>query len=61
MYPATRNQTRRLIPRGRITRTGRKVPSAYLVLRLDTADPDAAGPPHTPRLPAGRTVEIAGG
>jgi nitroreductase len=33
----------------------------YLVLRLGTADPDAAGPPHTPRLPAGRTVEVADG
>lgn len=30
----------------------------YLVLRLGTADPDSAGPPHTPRLPASQTVEI---
>lgn len=31
----------------------------YIVLRLGTADPDTAGPPHTPRLPASQTVEIA--
>ncbi|GAB3510958.1 Acg family FMN-binding oxidoreductase [Phytohabitans suffuscus] len=33
----------------------------YLVLRLGTADPDSAGPPHTPRLPATQTIELAGG
>ncbi|BCB77440.1 NAD(P)H nitroreductase [Phytohabitans flavus] len=33
----------------------------YLVLRLGTADPDAAGPPPTPRLPASETVEVARG
>ncbi|HEX6870716.1 MAG TPA: nitroreductase [Micromonosporaceae bacterium] len=32
----------------------------YLVLRFGTADPDHAGPPHTPRLPAEQVVEIAG-
>jgi nitroreductase len=32
---------------------------AYLVLRLGTTDPDHAGPPHTPRLPAEHTIEIA--
>ena len=31
----------------------------YLVLRLGAADPDHAGPPHTPRLPADQVVEIA--
>ncbi|GAA4263071.1 NAD(P)H nitroreductase [Dactylosporangium darangshiense] len=31
---------------------------AYLVLRLGTADPDHAGPPHTPRLPAEQVIEI---
>jgi hypothetical protein len=31
----------------------------YLVLRLGSADPDHAGPPHTPRLPAEQVVEIA--
>jgi nitroreductase len=30
----------------------------YLALRLGYADPDHAGPPHTPRLPAERTVEV---
>ncbi|MFG2045187.1 Acg family FMN-binding oxidoreductase [Dactylosporangium sp. NPDC048998] len=30
---------------------------AYLVLRLGTADPDHAGPPHTPRLPAEQVIE----
>jgi hypothetical protein len=30
----------------------------YLVLRLGMADPDHAGPPHTPRLPADQLVEI---
>jgi nitroreductase len=30
-----------------------------LVLRLGVADPDHAGPPRTPRLPAEQTVEIA--
>jgi nitroreductase len=31
----------------------------YLVLRLGTSDPDHAGPPHTPRLPADQVIEIA--
>lgn len=31
----------------------------YLVLRLGLADPDHAGPPHTPRLPAEQTIEYA--
>ncbi|WP_432993409.1 Acg family FMN-binding oxidoreductase [Dactylosporangium sp. CA-233914] len=30
----------------------------YLVLRLGTADPDHAGPPHTPRLPAEVVIEV---
>ncbi len=29
----------------------------YLVLRLGRADPDQAGPPHTPRLPTEQTIE----
>ena len=33
----------------------------YLVLRLGTADPDTAGPPHTPRLPVTQTIELAAG
>lgn len=32
----------------------------YLVLRLGRADPDHAGPPHTPRLPAEQTIEVNG-
>ncbi len=31
----------------------------YLVLRLGRADPDHAGPPHAPRLPAEQTIERA--
>jgi len=30
----------------------------YLVLRLGVADPEHAGPPHTPRVPAEQLVEI---
>jgi nitroreductase len=30
----------------------------FLVLRFGVADPDHAGPPHTPRLPAEQLVEI---
>jgi nitroreductase len=30
----------------------------YLALRLGAADPDHAGPPHTPRLPADQVIEI---
>jgi len=30
----------------------------YLVLRFGMADPDHAGPPHTPRLPSAQVVEI---
>ncbi|MEQ4300074.1 nitroreductase [Plantactinospora sp. B6F1] len=33
----------------------------YLVVRLGTADPATAGPPHTPRLPAAQTIEVAAG
>jgi hypothetical protein len=32
----------------------------YLVLRLGMPDPNHAGPPLTPRLPASETVEVAG-
>lgn len=30
----------------------------YLAVRLGAADPDHAGPPHTPRLPADQVVEV---
>jgi nitroreductase len=33
----------------------------YLVLRLGTADPDHPGPPHTPRLRAAQTIDVAAG
>jgi len=33
----------------------------YLVLRLGTADPDSAGPPHTPRLPVAQTIQVSAG
>ena len=33
----------------------------YLAMRLGVADPDHAGPPHTPRLPADQVVEVVGG
>lgn len=33
----------------------------YLVVRLGTADPETAGPPHTPRLPVAQTIEVVGG
>jgi nitroreductase len=46
--PATRLTLRRLL-------SGLGEP--YLVLRLGHADPDHAGPPHTPRLPAEQTIE----
>ena len=46
--PATRLTLRRLL-------AGLGEP--YLVLRLGRADPDHAGPPHTPRLPAHQTIE----
>jgi nitroreductase len=31
----------------------------YLVLRFGLADPDTAGAPHTPRLPAAQLIEVA--
>jgi nitroreductase len=31
----------------------------YLVLRLGSADPDTAGPPHTPRMPAAQVVDTS--
>jgi nitroreductase len=46
--PATRLALRRLL-------AGLGEP--YLVLRLGRADPDHAGPAHTPRLPAEQTIE----
>ncbi len=30
----------------------------YIVLRFGMADPDNAGPPHTPRLPSAQVVEV---
>jgi hypothetical protein len=30
----------------------------FLVLRLGIADPDYAGPPHTPRMPSTQTVDV---
>jgi nitroreductase len=50
--PATRAVLRRLL-------AGLGHP--YLVLRLGRADPDHAGPPHTPRLEPSQTVEIVAG
>lgn len=47
--PATRQTLRRMLA---------GVGEPYLVLRFGVADPDHAGPPHTPRLPADQTVEI---
>lgn len=32
----------------------------YLVLRLGIADPDHAGPPHTPRIPAAQVIDTTG-
>jgi nitroreductase len=31
----------------------------YIAIRLGLADPDEAGPPHTPRLPAAQTVDTS--
>jgi nitroreductase len=31
----------------------------YLVLRIGIADPEHAGPPHTPRLPAAQTIDTS--
>ena len=31
----------------------------YLVLRLGLADPDVAGPPHTPRMPAAQILDTS--
>jgi hypothetical protein len=47
--PGTRQTLRRVIS---------DVGYPYLVLRLGVADPDAAGPPHTPRLPVAQTIEV---
>jgi hypothetical protein len=33
----------------------------YLVLRIGFADPDHAGPPHTPRLPAEQIIDVVEG
>ena len=35
-----------------------KLGDPFLVVRLGLADPDQAGPPRTPRLPAAQTVEV---
>ncbi len=47
--PGTRQALRRILS---------GVGEPYLVLRLGAADPEHAGPPHTPRLPADQVVEI---
>ncbi len=46
---STRQELRRLLS---------GIGEPYLVLRLGAPDPDEAGPPHTPRLPADQIVEI---
>jgi nitroreductase len=48
--PMTRRRLRRMLA---------DVGEPYLVLRLGAADPDHAGPPHTPRLPTDQVVDIA--
>jgi nitroreductase len=45
----TRQQLRRMLS---------NLGEPFLVLRVGVADPDEAGPPHTPRLPAEQVVEI---
>jgi len=47
--PETRRSLRRMLS---------DLGEPYLVLRLGVADPDHAGPAHTPRVPAEQTVEI---
>jgi nitroreductase len=47
--PATREALRGLLS---------SVGYPYLVLRLGFPDPDHAGPPHTPRLPAEQVIEV---
>jgi nitroreductase len=49
--PATRQTIRRLLA---------GVGHPYVVLRVGTADPDHAGPPHTPRLPAEQVIDTSG-
>jgi nitroreductase len=51
------------VPRTRLALRGMLagVGEPYLALRLGVADPDHAGPPHTPRLPADQVVEVVGG
>jgi nitroreductase len=50
--PATRRTLRRMLA---------DLGEPFLALRLGMADPDHAGPPHPPRLPADQVVEIAPG
>ena len=47
--PSTRHVLKRLLA---------GIGQPYLAVRLGTADPDHAGPPHTPRLPAEQVVEV---
>jgi nitroreductase len=47
--PATRQTLRRLLA---------DLGEPFLVLRLGVADPDHAGPPHTPRLPESETITV---
>lgn len=48
--PATRATLRRLLA---------GIGQPYLVLRLGLADPEHAGPPHTPRMPAAQVVDTS--
>jgi nitroreductase len=48
--PLTRAALRRLLS---------GIGQPYLVLRLGTADPEHAGPPHTPRMPAAQVVDTS--
>jgi nitroreductase len=50
--PGTRRTLRRMLA---------DLGEPYLVLRLGIADPDHAGPPHPPRVPADQVVEVVTG
>ena len=49
--PGTRRTLRRMLA---------DLGEPYLVLRIGVGDPEHAGPPHTPRLPAEQVVEVVG-
>jgi hypothetical protein len=46
--------------RGALRRILSNLGEPYLVIRLGVGDPEHAGPPHTPRLPADQVVEVVG-